>query len=83
MAPRKWIIRLLPCLICCMLLLHINAQPSSNQDTIVTLSSKDFDASGFLKLYEKGGWYFRSGNDITWVYIPTKLTPQMAFILTP
>ncbi len=66
MAPRKWIIRLLHCLICCMLLLHINAQPSSHQDTIVTLFSEDFDANGLLKLYEKGGWYFRSGNDARW-----------------
>lgn len=66
MAPRKWIIRLLPCLLCCMLLLNINAQPSSNQDTIVTLSRIDFDANGFLKLYEKGGWYFHSGNDTRW-----------------
>jgi two-component system, NtrC family, sensor kinase len=66
MAPRKWIIRLLPCLLFCLLILHINAQPSSNQDSIVTLSSKDFDANGFLKLYGKGGWYFHSGNNTRW-----------------
>ena len=80
MALRKWIIRSLASLFCCMLLLHTIAQPSSNQDTIVTLSSKDFNANGFLKLYGKGGWYFRSGNDSSWANTTIDMTGWKALL---
>ena len=36
------------------------------QDSIIKLSNKNFTSRGSLKLYEKGGWFFRSGNDSTW-----------------
>ncbi len=36
------------------------------QDSIIKFSNKDFTSRGSLKLYEKGGWYFRTGNDSTW-----------------
>ena len=36
------------------------------QDSINKFSNKDFSSRGALKLYEKGGWFFRSGNDSSW-----------------
>ena len=36
------------------------------QDSILKFSKKDFASRGSLKLYEKKGWFFRSGNDSSW-----------------
>ena len=66
MAITKWIISAVVSLLFSILLLEAKAQPTTKQDTIITLSSKDLTTFGSLKLYEKGGWYFRSGNDSNW-----------------
>ena len=57
-----------------------NAQQRNAQDTIVTLSSKDFNVNESLKLYEKGGWYFRSGNDSNWANATIDMTGWKALL---
>ena len=66
MVKTKWNISAVVSLLFCLLLLESKAQPTTKQDTIITLSSKDLSTFGNLKLYAKGGWYFRSGNDSNW-----------------
>ncbi len=80
MAQNKWIVSSVVTLLFCMLLLEAKAQPNQAQDTIVTLSSKDFIGKGFLKLYGKGGWYFRSGNDSTWANTTIDMTGWKALL---
>ena len=36
------------------------------QDSIIKFSNKNFSSRGSLNLYEKNGWFFRSGNDSAW-----------------
>ncbi len=50
------------------------------QDTIITLSSKDLTTTGSLKLYGKGGWYFRSGNDNNWANTTIDMTGWQALL---
>ena len=57
-----------------------NAQQRNAQDTIVTLSSKDFNVNESLKLYDKGGWYFRSGNDSNWANATIDMTGWKALL---
>ncbi len=74
MIQRRLIISTVVALFFSMMLLKANAQSSVKKDTIVTLTSKDLIARGFLKLYEKGGWYFRSGNDSSWANTTIDMT---------
>ena len=80
MAKSKWIISAVVSLLFSILLLEAKAQPTTKQDTIITLSSKDLTTTGSLKLYEKGGWYFRSGNDSSWANTTIDMTGWQALL---
>ena len=80
MAKSKWIISAVVSLLFSILLLEAKAQPTTKQDTIITLSSKDLTTTGSLKLYGKGGWYFRSGNDNNWANTTIDMTGWQALL---